>query len=58
MKKISAIDIGTNSVKHRMFEYDNKSNNLNEISHLRMRYALGLGRDIYSKNIKRLDRNQ
>ena len=27
MKKISAIDIGTNSVKHRMFEYDNKSNN-------------------------------
>ena len=54
MKKISAIDIGTNSVKHRMFEYDNKSNNLNEISHLRMRYALGLGRDIYSKKHKKI----
>ena len=52
MKKISAIDIGSNSIKQRIYSLDEETSDLNEDKTLRKRIPVRLGKDIYSSKSK------
>ena len=52
--KISAIDIGSNSIKNRIYNYDAACESLYEIKELRRRVPLRLAKDIYDGSNKKI----